>query len=134
MTARQKGVSLVELLLVVVAIGFLGLLIANIPSSVTLIAKSKHQSLAREIASKQIEDKRAIQYINLIDGEEEITDIRLASLPGASGQAIISNCSSTICGNGEATKKVEAIISWKESGKDQSIKLETLISEGGLNQ
>lgn len=130
---NASGFSLVEILIVITSIGFLGLLLANIPSSVSLIGKAKHQSLVREIASKQIEDKRTIQYINLINGSEEVSDYRLNSLSESSGQVTISDCGS-LCTNEEEAKKVEVVINWKESGKDQEVKFTTLISKGGLNQ
>lgn len=131
---REEASSLIELLLVVVVIGFLGLLIANVPNSVSLITKSKHQSLVREIASKQIEDKRATAYQNLTNGQEEISDSRLSLLPGSSGQIITSDCDILVCTHGELVKQIQVTIIWKDSGKSQQVKLETLIAEGGLNQ
>lgn len=131
---KNKGISLVELLLVIVMVGFLVLVIGNLPNSLTLIGKAGHQSLAREIASKKIEDIRAMQYINLSNGENSLTDYRLSELPDGAGTYLIEDCDSLVCTNGEQTKKVIVTVSWKEGSKVTQIKLETLISEGGIGQ
>ena len=134
MKGLKKGVSLIELLLVVTTVGFLIFLVGNIPNSINLVGKAGRQSLAREIASKQIEDKRAIQYVNLANGESSVSDVRLSSLPFASGEVIVSDCDPSICNHGENAKKVMVTITWKESTQTETITLETLIGEGGLNQ
>ena len=63
-----------------------------------------------------------------------IIDSRLKLLPGGSGKVEVSDCDSeTVCTNGEQLKKVTVTISWKDSGKDQKIVLDTLVGVGGLN-
>lgn len=131
---KDKGVSLIELLLVVTAVGSLVFLVGNIPNSINLVGKAGRQSLAREIAAKQIEDKRAVQYVNLANGQSSISDARLSDLPFASGQVITSDCDPIVCTYGENAKKVTVSITWKESTETQTVTLETLIGEGGLNQ
>jgi len=131
---KRNGVSLIELLLVVTTVGFLIFLVGNIPNSINLVGKAGRQSLAREIASKQIEDKRAIQYVNLANGESSVSDVRLSSLPFASGEVIVSDCDPSICNHEENAKKVMVTITWKESTQTETVTLETLIGEGGLNQ
>lgn len=130
----QSGVSLVESLLVVVVIGVLVFLLANLPNAMGLISKSRHSSLAREIAAKQIEDKRAVSFINLVNGTSAISDSRLNLLPSSSGQVEVSDCESAICTNSEPIKKIKATVNWKDNNKDQTVVLETFIGEGGLNQ
>ena len=130
----NKGVSLVELLLVIALVGFLVFIIGNLPNSISLINKANHQSLAREIASKKIDDLRSIQYINLANGENPLTDYRLNQIPNGVGTYVIKDCDPLICTNGEHTKKAEINVSWKEGSKDYQVKLETLISEGGIGQ
>ena len=130
----NKGVSLVELLLIITAVGFLVLIIGNIPNSIGLIGKAGRQSIAREIASKQIEDKRAISYANLANGTVEVVDSRLVSLPFGSGQVTISDCNPIVCNNSEVAKVLEVEISWKELTDMETLKINTLISQGGLNQ
>lgn len=132
----EKGVSLIESLLVVVVVGFIVALMANLPNAMGLITKSKQLSLAREIAAKQIEDKRAISYANLAltDGPENISDARLDLLPKGTGTMEIKNCDPLICTNGEPIKQVVVTINWKNNSKQQTIRVNTLLGEGGLNQ
>lgn len=130
----QNGVSLVESLLIIFTVSFIVLLIANLPNSMRLINKSKHLSYAREIALKQIEDKRSINYLNLVNDTSAINDLRLSSLPQGSGQVVVEDCNQNICTNGERVKQISAAVNWTESGKAQSITLTTFIGEGGLNQ
>lgn len=131
---NEKGVSLVESLLVVVAVSAIVFLLANIPNALGLITKSRHESLAREIAVKQIEDKRAINYINLVNDTSAIVDSRISLLPSGSGTVTIADCSTAICTNGEHIKQVSIVISWKDNNKDQNLTVETMIGEGGINQ
>lgn len=133
---KERGVSLVELLLVVAAIGFLILLIGNLPNSINLIGRARHQSMAREIVAKAIEDTRAIAFTNLADGSVSLTDSRLNLLPGGSGNRLIGSCNPDICTGSEASKvkQVTVTVTWLEAGKNQIVRLQTLISEGGLNQ
>ncbi len=123
-----------ELLLVIALVGFLALIIGNLPNSLTLIGKAGHQSLAREIASKKIEDLRSMQYINLANGENPLIDYRINQIPSGAGTYLIEDCDPLVCTNGEHTKEVVVTVSWKEGSKAQQIKLETLISEGGIGQ
>lgn len=129
-----NGFSFVELLLVIAAVGFLVVLLGSIPNSLNLIGKSKHESLAREILSKEIEDKRNITYANLVLGETNISDSRLVLLPSGEGKTLIEDCNPSICTNGENAKQVTVTVTWKEAGKLQTAKIKTLTGEGGLNQ
>lgn len=131
---KEKGFSLVESLLVVVIIGAVVLLFANIPNALMLIAKSRHVSLAREIAAKQIEDKRTINYVNLVNDNSPISDTRLSLLPGGSGTVEVGDCDPSICTNGEDIKQVAVTVSWRDNNKVQTITLKTMIGEGGINQ
>ncbi len=130
----DAGVSLVESLLVVVMAGFIVALMANLPNAMSLVSKSNHLSLAREIASKQIEDTRNIKYVNLVNNNSPIADSRLSSLPQGFGTLIIQDCPIQICTNGEAVKQVISTITWMDLNKTQTVTLNALIGEGGLNQ
>lgn len=134
MMSAQRGVSLIETILVVLALGFIVILMANLPNALGLIQKSKHVGIAREIAAKAIEDKRATSYINLVNGATSISDSRLNILPSGSGQIDISDCDPTICTNSEPIKKIKVTVTWKDLSKTQTIVLETFIGQGGLNQ
>ncbi len=129
----EKGVSLIESLLVVVVIGSLVFLIANIPNALMLIGKSRYVSLAREIAVKQIEDKRTINYVNLVNDNSPILDTRLSLLPEGSGTVEVEDCPPSICTNGEHIKQVTVKVNW-QGNKPQTIILKTMIGEGGINQ
>ena len=129
---NSKGISLVELLIVISSIGFLALLVASVPNAISLVGKSNYLSIAREIAVKQIEDTRSIGYESLNDGENEINDSRLKSLPQSTGTVIIKDCDASICTHDEELKQVIVHITWKESGKDQEVKMTTFVSENGL--
>ncbi len=134
MLYRENGSTLLELIMVVAVVGFLVLLLGNIPSAIGLVGKSRHQSVAREIVAKQIEDQRAISYANLSTGTTTIVDSRLSSLPSGAGTILVETCPVTICTLGENAKQVTITVNWKERQTDQSVQLKTLIAEGGLNQ
>lgn len=134
---KERGVSLIESLLVVVTVAGIVFLMANLPNAMNLVNKSKHLSLAREIAVKQIEDKRATSYSNLVPDTTNITasvDPRMNSLPNSSGTVKVEDCNVQICTNGENIKQVTVTINWKDNSKTQTISLKTFIGEGGLNQ
>lgn len=130
----QSGFSLIESLLVVVMIGIIVLLMANLPNALNLINKSKHISLAREIAAKQIEDKRAISYVNLVNDNSPISDSRMSLLPGGAGTIKVEDCDPGICTLSENIKQVAVTVIWKENAKPQEVVVKTFIGEGGLNQ
>lgn len=130
---NEKGISLTETLLVVVVAGAMVLLMANLPNAIGLINKSKHLSLAREIASKQLEDKRNISYANLVNDSVNISDTRLSLLPAGSGTITVEDCDSSICTNSESIKKVSVTVTWQDNNKLQTVTLRTLIGQGGIN-
>lgn len=131
---RERGVSLIEALLVIVIVGTLVFLLANLPNALGLISKSKHLSLAREIATKQIEDKRTINYSNLVNDNSAIVDSRLNLLPQGAGTMEVKDCDPLICKSGEKIKQIVVEVSWKDNNKNQKVTLSTMIGEGGINQ
>lgn len=131
---QESGVSLIESLLVVVIIGSIVFLIASIPNALMLIGKAKHVSLAREIAVKQIEDKRMVSYANLVNDSSPLSDSRLSLLPEGAGTVAVEDCSPSVCTNGEHIKQVIVAVSWQDNRKAQNITLRTMIGEGGINQ
>lgn len=131
---NQRGVSLIELLLVVVVIGSVVFLLASIPNAIMLIGKSKHMSLAREIAVKQMEDKRNLSFENLVTDNSPINDSRLSLLPDGNGSVEVLDCDPAICTNEENIKQVLITVTWKDNGKSQIVTLKTMIGEGGINQ
>lgn len=134
MINRQSGFSLIEHLLVIAIVASMVFLLANLPSALGLINKSKHLSLAREVAVKQIEDKRTLKYKDLTVGSSNIDDSRLNLLPQASGTILTEDCDPQLCTNSEHIKQVTVSINWKDNNKTQSVSLKTLISKNGLNK
>ena len=131
---NQKGNTLIESLLVIAMVGIIVVLMGNLPNALNLMNKSKHLSLAREIATKQIEDKRAISYTNLVNDNSAITDPRISLLPSGSGVVVVQDCSSQICTNSEQIKQVSVTVNWQDNNKQQTITVNTFIGQGGLNQ
>lgn len=131
---KENGFSLIESLLIVVIIGSVVFLIASLPNAMMLIGKSRHLSLAREIAAKQIEDKRTINYSNLVNDNSPIADPRLSLLPEGDGTVEVEDCDPSICTQGENIKQVMVTVRWQDNNKLQTITLKTMIGEGGINQ
>ncbi len=131
---NQRGVSLVESLLVIVAVAAIVFLMVNIPNVVNLMGKSNHLSLVREIGLKQLEDKRTTSYINLVNGTTTISDTRISLLPQGTGTVTVADCDPSICTNSEHIKKITITVSWKDNNKQQDFKIDTFVGEGGLNQ
>ena len=129
---NQRGISLVEVILVMIIAGVMFLLIANLPSSLSLIGTSRREALAKEIIAKKIEDLRSQTYVNLANGTIQIIDSRLSSLPQSSSQVTIDDCPITICTNGELAKQVKIHLTWIESGKTKTMDIATLIAKNGL--
>lgn len=130
----ERGVSLIESILVVAVVGFTIILLANLPNALGLINKASHLSLSREIASKEIETKRNINYINLVPDTTAIIDSRISLLPSGSGQVIVTDCDSLICTGLENIKEITVTVNWKEGSKNQQVLLKTFVGEGGINQ
>lgn len=128
----EQGISLVEVLLVATIIGFLVIIIASLPNALSLMGKSGRISLAREIATKTIEEKRQLTYANLSYGEEAISDARLGKLPAGSGKSVVTDCDVAICAGGESVKLLEVTVKWAEGQDFQEVKLETFVAEDGL--
>lgn len=131
-TTNQRGFSLVEILLIVLVVGFIALLLLNIPSSIRLTGTSKNYSLAKEIASKRMEELRSMGYQSLANGTSNFSDSRLTKMSSATATVIIEDCPVDICPNNEPIKKVKVTINWKETNIPRSIEMNTLIADGGL--
>lgn len=129
---NNKGFGLVEILVVVVLVGIIVVVIANLSSPIKLLGVSQDDSLAKEIVAKQLEVVRNVGYLNLGSIPANITDSRLSQLNNGSGTTLIEDCLPPICTNNEQAKKVTITVSWSESGKTRKVEAATLVSEGGL--
>lgn len=130
----EQGVSLVEIVMVIVALGFLILLIANLPSSFNLISRSRHQSLAKDVALRKIDSLRKQGYSNLVDGVNTFVDNDLVTLSSPSASYVISDCVAPVCTNAELAKQISVVVNWNESGDNKKVELSTIVSSGGLGQ
>ncbi len=129
---KESGVSLVEAILVILIVGMTALLIGSLPNSFSLIGKSSHEAVAKEIALKKIEGLRSQTYDNLANGTSVLVDSRLSNLPTGSGQVTIGDCPNNVCTNGELIKQVDVNVDWVEAGKPREVKISTFIAKGGL--
>lgn len=131
----QRGVSLIELTLVILLILSLALIVSNLPSWANSITGSKYNSVSREVASKKINYLRKNLYDkNLPNGTINFTDESLAKIPASDASYTIEDCSIDICASSEQIKKVTVQINWKEGSQDRSLQLVTLIGVGGVGQ
>ncbi len=133
---NQLGISLLEIVISMMVVGFVALVIANVPQASRLIVSSNRGVLAKEIVSKKLESLRNLGYASLSNGTTQISvveDSRLNKLPGVSSVVIVSDCPNQMCASSERTKKVEVKVSWSESGKIKNVDVITFISEGGLH-
>lgn len=131
---KEKGISLVEIILVVAVIIALTLLLGTLPSAMSSINKSRQTSLAREIATKEMEYLRNQNYADLVEGSNTFVDVNLNKLPSAQGIYVINACSPAICKLGEDIKEVKVKVLWNEAGDNKNVELSTLVSKGGLGQ
>lgn len=134
MKKNDQGISLIELILVVVVVGVLALLVASLPSSIQSIRNSGNTSLAREIASKELDSLRKQPFADLSNGTNSFTDTNLSKLPSPTAGYDIEDCPPEICTSGEVAKIIKVKINWIESGNVKELNLSTLVTEGGLGQ
>lgn len=131
---NEKGLSLVEIVLVSAAVVFLGILIVSLVSPVASINKSRHTSVALKIASRQIENLRKQTFENLANGTNSFYDANLSTLPSSSASYEVEDCPISICTVEEKAKQVKVEVSWNESGEVKKVDLVTIVGEGGIGQ
>ncbi len=132
---KEKGFSLIEIVIIVLIAGFIVLLLSNLPSSLKLIGISNHESKAKEVAQKKVEDIRATPFANISLGTTPVEDAGLSSLPGGTGEILIEECPDTVCST-QAEKalirKATVKINWIDHANQKEVKLTTLVTDGGL--
>lgn len=131
----EGGFSLIEALVIIILVGFIIIIISSLSPFINLIGTSRFESVAKDIAQKQVEDLRALPYNSLSNTgspSPTIPDARLSKLPQSSGTYIIEDCDSQVCLNGERLKKVTIKVEWKEQTKDKKVEVVSFIAEGGL--
>ncbi|MDO8638692.1 MAG: hypothetical protein Q7R43_03890 [Candidatus Daviesbacteria bacterium] len=131
---KQRGISLIEIVLVAAAMIALALLLGTLPSSMSSINKSRQTSLAKEVTAKEIEYLRGQAYEDLIEGDNTFVDVSLDKLGNAQGSYEVKACSPTICTLNEDVKEIKVKVSWVEAGENKNVELSTLVSKGGIGQ
>lgn len=131
---RQRGFSIVEVVMVIAIIGLLVLLIYNLPNAITTNTNSKNRSIALGVAEKQMDLLRRQTYLNLTNGSTQFTDSALSNIPQGAATYTIEDCPEQVCTNGEDAKRVKIEVTWDELGEANSVNLETIITEGGIGQ
>ena len=135
MKKTERGISLVEIVVVVGAVVFLGFLIASLPQAIASITKNRHASLAKDIVNQEVDRLRKQTYANLANGTSTFVDTRTDSLAGAAAVYEITDCPEVVCGpEGLELKQVKVLVSWNESGDNKKVEMTTLVGEGGLGQ
>jgi hypothetical protein len=132
---NQKAFSLVEIVIIVMIAGFIVLLLSNLPSSLKLIGVSTHESKAKDLAQKKVEDVRGTPFVNISLGTTPVSDPGLSSLPGGSGEVLIEPCPDTICttqAEKDLIRQATIKISWQEQGNQKDVQVTTLVTDGGL--
>ncbi len=131
---NSRGFSLVEVMLFLMIVGFIILLVVNIPSSIGLIGKTRKINLAREIVNQKVEGLRLSGYENLPgNGSSSFSDARLSNLPTGSGEVLVEDCPESVCTLGEVNiKQVKVKVNWIEEGAGETLSVTTLIGEGGI--
>jgi len=128
----NQGVSLIEIVISVALVGILVFVLSNVPNSIKLVGSTQRESLAKDIAAKEVEQLRLQTYDNLSNGTLIISDSRLSSLPQSTATAIISDCPISVCSNSEQLKQAVITVSWSESNGVKKVQMTTFISNGGL--
>lgn len=132
---NQLGVSLIEVIVIVLIAGVLVTVIANLPAAISLIGVGNHEATAKQIVAKKISDVRSLGYDNLANNAPNgvaISDTRLTGLNAGSGNLLIEECPVSVCTQSEQVKQITIKVSWKEAGKNKNFQIVTLISKGGL--
>ncbi|MCL5783886.1 MAG: hypothetical protein M1142_00825 [Patescibacteria group bacterium] len=130
----QAGVSLIEIVVIIVAVSFLSMIVSSMPLSISSIASSKHASIAKDVAERQLDYLRRQTYPLLANGTTVFSDASLGALSGASAFYDVQGCPAEICQNGEKAKQVSVTINWNEAGNNKTVNLTTLVGQGGVGQ
>lgn len=131
---KNKGFSLIELVLVVIVVAILAVLITSLPGAIQSIRKSGNTSTAREIVSKEMDTLRKQPYATLSNGSNSFTDSGLSTLPFSTATYEIEDCPIAICSLGEEAKTLKVEVDWIELGITRTVEFFTIITDGGLGQ
>jgi prepilin-type N-terminal cleavage/methylation domain-containing protein len=126
---RQKGFSIIEVVISLFILGIIIIVYAASANTVTINQRARNKQLAVRIAVSEIESLRSTPYTSF-PSSYNITNTMLANLPhGAMGTVTISDYN-------DMTKQIVASVTWTDPGKTASsnYSLTTLVTQGGLGQ
>lgn len=129
---REKGFSLIELVISIFIVGLVVVVIGNIPGAIGLIGSSQSESKVREVVAKRVEDIRLFGYDSLANGTTTINDPRLKELHNVSASTVVSDCPAVTCGSTAEIKQVQITVSWTENNEPKTYQIVTLVAKDGL--
>jgi len=122
---RQKGFTLVEVLITLFVVAMLGVASRSLVVGDSSVRLAKDQNVALKIAGNEIESLRAGGYAALpVSGP--FSDSLLSTLPSGAGAMAVSAYNAK-------TAQIVVTISWQEGVNAESLSLSTLVTQtGGL--
>ncbi|OGE76806.1 MAG: hypothetical protein A3C85_03285 [Candidatus Doudnabacteria bacterium RIFCSPHIGHO2_02_FULL_48_21] len=125
---RYFGFSLVELIVALAVVMVAILLFGVAVSSLPVIKGTRNRNIAYHAAAQKIEELRNTPFASL-PGSGSFSYPILSSLASSTAQLTVSN----YLGDSEI-KQAIVVVSWFENSGTQSVRLDTLISNSGLNE
>ncbi len=123
---RQKGVSLIEVVVCLFLIGVLLAFYAAALNTVTLTRKLRYENYAYHIANKQMEALRNTSYGSLPVGGA-IVDSMLTQIPSGAGNYTVSDYPGF-----SNVKEIVVTVTWID-GINKQVVLKTLAGQQGIN-
>lgn len=130
MNQNQKGFTIVELLVAIIIIGITTASISSLFISIQNVQrKTSYLDSATRSAQREVESLRNDNYASLTAGQTiNFTSELPTSLPSnRSGTVVVSEPSADI-------KRVDVTVSYTDGGKQQVVKLSSLIGVIGITQ
>lgn len=121
-----SGLSLVE---IIVTIGLIAMTLLSyfmVLKTTALTRLSQRQTLAYQIALKKVEELKSLP-LSALPASGFFSDTALSALPQASANLIIGDYAGST-----QIKEVEIIIIWQEANGQKEVKINTLLTEGGI--
>ncbi|OGE74333.1 MAG: hypothetical protein A3I07_02685 [Candidatus Doudnabacteria bacterium RIFCSPLOWO2_02_FULL_42_9] len=123
---RQKGTSLVEVILVMFVLFVLVIFYASALNTVALTRKLRYENLAYHVANKQMETLRNTTFDTLPAGGV-VVDPMLAQIPSGSGDFTVVDYPGFA-----GIKEITITVNWND-GVNKQIILRTLAGLEGIN-
>ncbi|MCL5667146.1 MAG: prepilin-type N-terminal cleavage/methylation domain-containing protein [Patescibacteria group bacterium] len=125
MRRRQKGYTIIEVVISLFIIGAVLVIYAAASNSIVLNRSVKYQELAHYIAVSELEDLQAAPFSS-IPSSGPFSHSLLGQLPQGSANLEVSDYSAKV-------KQVKVTVGWQEPGRNaHNVALTTLMVEGGI--